>query len=144
VDHSFHSHPRVQRDTEAIVNHVFQVISGYDWDVMAAARGLSRPASEAILDRCFDEEISTDVSWPLCLRSLGGCFGLTRIVLGFIMWASSDIPQFGLVVRHHGLNPAQANSQRHDAGTALPGFQAGRSSWFDLPVATRIRKEGSK
>jgi hypothetical protein len=72
TERALHSHPRAQRDTEAIVNHVFQVISGYDWDVMAAARGLSRPASEAILDRCFDEEISTDVSWPLCLRSLGG------------------------------------------------------------------------
>ena len=72
TERAFHSHPRAQRDTEAIVNHVFHVISGYDWDMMAAARGLSRPASEAILDRCFDEEISVDVSWPLCLQSLGG------------------------------------------------------------------------
>jgi hypothetical protein len=68
---AFDSHPRAQRDTEAIVNHVFQAITGCGWDVMAAARGLSRPACKAILDRCFDEEISTDVSWPLCLRALG-------------------------------------------------------------------------
>ena len=71
TERAFHSHPRAQRDTEAIVNHVFQIISGYGWDVMAAARGLSRSAGEAILDRCFDEEISTDVSWPLCLHALG-------------------------------------------------------------------------
>lgn len=72
TERAFHSHPRAQRDTEAIVNRVFHVISGYGWDVMAAARGLSRPACEAILGRCFDEEISTDVTWPLCLHALGG------------------------------------------------------------------------
>jgi hypothetical protein len=65
------SHPRVQRDTEAIVNYVFQIVSGYNWDVMAAARGLSRRTVEAIRDRCFDEEISTDVSWPLFLHASG-------------------------------------------------------------------------
>ena len=72
TERAFRSHPHAQRDTEAIVNHVFHIISGYDWDVMAAARGLSRPAGEAILGQCFDEEISVDVTWPLCLHALGG------------------------------------------------------------------------
>ena len=72
TERAFNSHPRVQRDTEAIVNYVFQVVSGYNWDVMAAARGLSRWAIETIRNKCFDEEISTDVSWPLVLRSTGG------------------------------------------------------------------------
>jgi hypothetical protein len=69
---AFNSHPRVQRDTEALVNDVFRMVSGYDWDVMVAARGLSRRAVEAILQGCPDEEISTDVSWPLYLQSAGG------------------------------------------------------------------------
>jgi hypothetical protein len=72
TERAFLSHPRVQRDTEAIVNHAFRALTGLDWDLLAAARGLSRAACEAILDRCTDEEISVDVSWPLCLRSLGG------------------------------------------------------------------------
>lgn len=72
TERAFNSHPYVQRDTEAIVNYVFQVVSGHNWDVMAAARGLSQRAVEAILNGCFDEEISTDVSWPLFLRSVGG------------------------------------------------------------------------
>jgi hypothetical protein len=72
TDRAFQSHPRVQRDTEAIINHVFEMASGKPWDVTAGARGLSRRSAEAILKGCFDEDLSTDVSWPLYLRSLGG------------------------------------------------------------------------
>ncbi len=69
---AFDSHPRIQRDTEAIVNHVFATVSGHAWDVTAATRGLSRRAAEAILARCPDEQVSTDVSWPLFLEREGG------------------------------------------------------------------------
>ncbi len=69
---AFNSHPRVQRDTEAIVNHVFAGVSGHAWDVTAGARGLSRGVAEAILNGCPDEEISTDVSWPLYVQRTGG------------------------------------------------------------------------
>lgn len=69
---AFNSHPRVQRDPEAMVNYVFQMVSGYDWDVMVGARGLSRRAAETILRGCPDEEISTDVTWPLYLLSIEG------------------------------------------------------------------------
>jgi len=69
---AYNSHPRVQRDTESLVNDVFRMISGYDWDIMVGARGLSRRAVEAILHGCPDEEISTDVSWPLYLQAVGG------------------------------------------------------------------------
>jgi len=72
TERAFNSHPRVQRDTEGIVNYVFHLVSGYLWDVMVGARGMSRGAVEAILQGCFDEEISTDVSWPLYLHSIGG------------------------------------------------------------------------
>jgi hypothetical protein len=72
TNRAFDSHPHIQRDTEAIVNHVFQVVSGHAWDVAAGARGLSRRAAEAILAGCFDEQVSTDVSWPLFLKRAGG------------------------------------------------------------------------
>jgi hypothetical protein len=71
TERAFNSHPRVQRNTEAIVNYIFQVVSGYHWDVMVGARGLSRRTVETILQTCFDEEISTDVSWPLFIQSIG-------------------------------------------------------------------------
>jgi len=72
TNRAFDSHPHIQRDTEAIVNHVFQVVSGHAWDVVAGARGLSRRAAEAILAGCSDEQVSTDVSWPLFLKRAGG------------------------------------------------------------------------
>src|SRR5579871_5795955 len=42
---AFNSHPRMQRDTEALINHVFSLVSGHAWDVTAATRGLSRRAA---------------------------------------------------------------------------------------------------
>ena len=69
---AFDSHPRVQRDTEAIINHMFTMVSGYAWDVTTGARGLSRRAAEAVLSGCPDEQVSTDVSWPLHILRTGG------------------------------------------------------------------------
>ncbi|MFQ3630414.1 hypothetical protein [Roseiflexus sp.] len=68
---AFESHPRAQCDTEAIVNRVFARVSGQEWDVTAAARGVSRRAAATILDGCPDETIGTDVSWPLFLQRTG-------------------------------------------------------------------------
>lgn len=69
---AFASHPGVQRDTEGIVNNVFARATGLAWDVGSGSRGLSRQAVEAINAHCPDEAISVDVTWPLCLRKLGG------------------------------------------------------------------------
>lgn len=69
---AFASHPRVQRDTEEIINFVFLRVSGHSWDVGAGARGLSRRAAEAIVAGCPDPEMSNDVSWPLFLLHTGG------------------------------------------------------------------------
>ena len=69
---AFATHPRIQRDTEAIINHVFERVSGRAWDTGAGARGLSRRAAEAIVAGCRDDQISNDVTWPLCLQQRGG------------------------------------------------------------------------
>jgi hypothetical protein len=69
---AFATHPRLQRDTEAIINHVFERVSGWAWDTGAGARGLSRRAAEAIVMGCLDDQISNDVTWPLCLHQHGG------------------------------------------------------------------------
>ncbi|HEX5689826.1 MAG TPA: hypothetical protein VFX76_07485 [Roseiflexaceae bacterium] len=62
---AFASHPRTQRDTEAIINHVYATVSGRTWDVTAAARLISRTAAAAILDGCPEHSVGTDVAWPL-------------------------------------------------------------------------------
>ncbi|MBI1802740.1 MAG: hypothetical protein HYR71_14030 [Chloroflexi bacterium] len=65
------SHPRVQRDTETLVNHIFGLASGHMWDVTAAARGLSRLAAQAIVGACRDDTVGTDCSWPLFILRAG-------------------------------------------------------------------------
>jgi hypothetical protein len=72
---AFESHPRIQRDTETIVNRVYATISGHGWDVTAAARALTRRAAAAILRDCPDESIGTDVSWPLFAARAGLTLG---------------------------------------------------------------------
>jgi len=69
---AFATHPRLQRDTEAIINHVFERITDRTWDTGAGARGLSRRAAEAIVTHCLDDQISNDVTWPLCLQQIDG------------------------------------------------------------------------
>ena len=69
---AFESHPRIQRDTEAIANTVYASVSGQAWDVTAAARGVSRRAAAAILDGCDEPSVGTDVAWPLFLQRHGG------------------------------------------------------------------------
>jgi hypothetical protein len=72
TERAFASHPRTQRDTEAIVNTVYASVSGRAWDVTAAARGISRRAALAILAGCPEESIGTDVAWPLFIQRAGG------------------------------------------------------------------------
>lgn len=68
---AFDTHPRAQRDTEAIANHGFALASGLPWDTMAAARGLSRAAARLIVDTCRDDTVGSDCSWPLICRRAG-------------------------------------------------------------------------
>jgi hypothetical protein len=68
TERAFASHPRIQRDTEAIVNTVYASVSGQAWDVTAAARGISRRAAAAILAGCHEPSVGTDVAWPLFLQ----------------------------------------------------------------------------
>lgn len=69
---AFATHPRVQRDTETLVNHAFGLAFGQELDVTAASRGFSRPAVEALLalDRP-EPTVGQDCAWPLHLARLG-------------------------------------------------------------------------
>lgn len=89
TERAFASHPRIQRDTEAIINHVYSIASGSLWDVTAAARGISRRAATAILAGCPDQTIGTDVSWPLFLQRAGD-FELGYIVTEGLEFETAD------------------------------------------------------
>jgi hypothetical protein len=68
---AFATHPRAQRETEAIANHGFALASGLPWDTMAAARGLSPAAARLIVERSRDDTVGSDCSWPLLCRRAG-------------------------------------------------------------------------
>ncbi len=62
------THPRVQRDTEGIVNHAFGLAFGQPLDITAASRGLSPRARESLLALPAPEpSIGCDGAWPLHL-----------------------------------------------------------------------------
>jgi hypothetical protein len=89
TERAFNSHPRIQRDTETIINSLYATVSGFSWDVTAAARSLSRQAAAAILDGCPDETLGTDVSWPLFLQRAGG-FSLGYIAAEGLEFETAD------------------------------------------------------
>jgi hypothetical protein len=65
---AFATHPRVQRDTEAQVNHVFGLAFGQALDITAASRGLSRTAIARLAAAEQPEPtIGNDGAWPLLL-----------------------------------------------------------------------------
>jgi len=68
---AFASHPRAQRETEAFANEVFGLVWGEPWDPCAAARGLSPAAARLIVERCDDDSVGSDCSWPLLARGAG-------------------------------------------------------------------------
>lgn len=86
---AFDTHPRVQRDTESIVNTVYATVSGNPWDITSAARGISPRAAEALLAGCPDESIGTDASWPLFIQRAGG-FTLGYIATEGLEWETPD------------------------------------------------------
>lgn len=67
--------PARVRETEALVNRVYEMITGRAADLMFAVRRLSRPAAEAIVAQSRVETLATDADWPLLAERLGFTVG---------------------------------------------------------------------
>lgn len=63
--------PRRLRDTERIVNHIYQLMTGREWDLMFAFRLMSAAAARAIVEGCVEDTIANDVEWPLFAERRG-------------------------------------------------------------------------
>jgi hypothetical protein len=72
---SFAALPRRLLQTEAIVNHIYALITGRNWDLMMAARGLSRHAAAMIVEQCAVDTIGNDAAWPLFCEERGFSVG---------------------------------------------------------------------
>jgi hypothetical protein len=72
---SFDALPARLAATETIVNRIYGLITGRTWDLMMAARSLSRAAATAIVDGCDVDTIGNDVAWPLFAEARGFSVG---------------------------------------------------------------------
>jgi hypothetical protein len=125
---AFASHPRIQRDTEAIVNQVFATLSGREWDVTAAARALSRRAAEAVIHGCPDETVGTDVSWPLFAARAG-------LTLGYI---ATEGLEFETADRH-----ADEVAAAGGLGRWLDQIDANPRRWIERLEIAKIEVEAT-
>jgi hypothetical protein len=72
---SFTALPRRLAQTETLVNHIYALITGRQWDLMMAARGLSRRAAALIVEQCTVDTIGNDAAWPLFCEKHGFSIG---------------------------------------------------------------------
>lgn len=71
TDQAMAACPRRLRDTEAIVNHVYELATGRRWDLMFAIRLLSPAAVRVVLEQGEEETLANDVEWPLLVERAG-------------------------------------------------------------------------
>ncbi|MEM7365316.1 MAG: hypothetical protein AAF525_14945 [Pseudomonadota bacterium] len=57
--------------TESIVNRIYTLVTGDDWDLLMAARGMSRQAAQVVVHRSTIDHIGNDLDWPLLCRANG-------------------------------------------------------------------------
>ena len=72
---SFAMLPERLAATERIVNHIYELMTGRPWDLMMAARSLSRDAARSIVESCRVDTIGNDVAWPLHCEAHGSTVG---------------------------------------------------------------------
>jgi hypothetical protein len=63
--------PRRLRDTERVVNHVYELMTGRPWDLMFAIRCLSPAAAHTVVAKGTEDTIANDVEWPLVVEQAG-------------------------------------------------------------------------
>lgn len=75
TDGGMASSPRRLRDTERIVNHIYELMTGRHWDLMFAIRLLSAEAARMVVDEATEESLANDVEWPLLAERRGFTLG---------------------------------------------------------------------
>ena len=63
------SHLQTQHRKESIINELFKMKTGYNYDLLAAARGMSSKAAKLIVENSDDDTFGVDVSWPLMMMN---------------------------------------------------------------------------
>ena len=72
---AFAAEPRRLQETERVVNHIYTLMTGREWDLLFAVRRFSRRGAEAIMAASRIETLANDVEWPLLADRLGLIIG---------------------------------------------------------------------
>ena len=81
-------------ETERLVNRVYTLMTGRDWDLMFAIRRLTATAGRAIVEECQEDTMANDVVWPLLAENLGFTLGYFAAD-GLSYLTTSDFDQDG-------------------------------------------------
>lgn len=68
---AFAAEPARLRDTEALVNHIYEMLTGRAADLMFAVRRLDRAAAELIVCDGVVDTLASDAEWPLLAERAG-------------------------------------------------------------------------
>lgn len=67
---AFSALPDRLREPEKIINHIFALTTGHQWDPSMGACAMSRKAAKIIVQKGTVETVGNDVEWPLlCLQN---------------------------------------------------------------------------
>jgi hypothetical protein len=72
---AFDAAPARLRETETVVNQIYALMTGRSWDLLMAARGLSRTGAETIVRTSAENTIGNDMAWPLLIEQAGLTLG---------------------------------------------------------------------
>jgi hypothetical protein len=76
--HAFAAEPARLRETERLVNHIYELMTGRAWDLMFAVRRLSRRCAETVVRDSRIDTIANDVEWPLLAERAGFSLGYAQ------------------------------------------------------------------
>lgn len=85
---AFAASPARLRETERLVNHVYELITGRAWDLMFAVRVLSTTAVSLLADQCDETTLANDVVWPLLAEQHG--LRLAYVAAGGLSYRTSQ------------------------------------------------------
>jgi hypothetical protein len=101
--HAFAAEPARLRETERIVNHIYDLMTGRPWDLMFAVRRLSRRCAEGIVRDSRIDTIANDVEWPLLAERAGQSLGYAQA--GGLYYRAMD--DFGTAADTHDAEPGE-------------------------------------
>jgi hypothetical protein len=100
---AFAASPARLQETEKLVNHIYFLMTGHEWDLMFAVRRFSRKAAETIVRLSHAHDLANDVEWPLLAAREGLSLGYAAA--DGLLYRTMD--DFGSAADTHDAEPAE-------------------------------------